>query len=37
MSPPSPVIIEAAINGTTPRERNWGVPHTLDEISAEAS
>jgi 3-keto-5-aminohexanoate cleavage enzyme len=32
----TPVIIEAAINGTTPRERNPHVPRTPEEIAAEA-
>ncbi len=36
MSPPSPVIIEAAINGVTTRKRNPSVPRSPDEITAEA-
>src|SRR6516165_2178883 len=31
-----PVIIEAAINGATPKERNPNVPRTPDEIAADA-
>ena len=34
--PPSPVIIEAALDGVTTRKRHPGVPRTPDEISAEA-
>ena len=33
---PAPVIIEAAINGATTRERNPHVPITPDEIAADA-
>lgn len=36
MSTHSPVILEAAINGVTPRERNPNVPRTPEEIAAEA-
>ena len=36
MSSNSPVILEAAINGTTARERNPHVPRTPQEIAAEA-
>jgi len=32
----SPVIIEAAINGATPKERNPNSPRTPEEISADA-
>ncbi len=32
----APVIIEAAINGATPRERNPHVPISADEIAADA-
>jgi len=32
----TPVILEAAINGVTPRERNPSVPRTPEEIAAEA-
>jgi uncharacterized protein (DUF849 family) len=34
--PATPVIIEAAVNGATPRERNPNVPRTPAEISADA-
>jgi len=36
MSSDFPVIIEAAINGTTPRERNANVPRSPAEIAADA-
>ncbi len=36
MGTPSPVIIEAAINGVTTRQRNPSVPRSPDEITAEA-
>ena len=36
MTESPPVILEAAINGTTPRERNPHVPRTPAEIAAEA-
>jgi uncharacterized protein (DUF849 family) len=36
MSADTPVIIEAAINGTTSRDRNPNVPRTPEEIAAEA-
>jgi len=36
MSEATPVILEAAINGTTTPERNPNVPRTPDEIAAEA-
>ena len=32
----APVIIEAAINGATPKERNPNVPRTPEEIAADA-
>lgn len=32
----TPVIIEAAINGTAPKSRNPNVPRTADEIEADA-
>jgi len=34
--PDAPVIIEAAINGATTKERNPNVPRTPDEIAADA-
>jgi len=36
MSSATPVIIEAAINGTTSRDRNPSVPRTPEEIAEEA-
>ena len=36
MSSDFPVIIEAAVNGTTTRERNANVPRTPPEIAADA-
>ena len=36
MSSSTPVIIEAAINGTTTRERNPHVPRTPEEIASDA-
>jgi len=36
MSSITPVIIEAAINGVTPRDRNPNVPRTPEEIAQEA-
>ena len=36
MSSGSPVILEAAINGTTTRDRNPSVPRSPEEIAAEA-
>ena len=33
---PAPVIIEAAINGATPKSRNPNSPRSVDEIAAEA-
>jgi 3-keto-5-aminohexanoate cleavage enzyme len=36
MSTVPPVIIEAAINGATPRERNPHVPRTPEEVAAES-
>ena len=33
---PAPVIIEAAINGATPKSRNPNSPRTIDEIAAES-
>ena len=36
MSPPSPVIREAAINGVTTRKSNPSVPRTPDEIAGLA-
>jgi uncharacterized protein (DUF849 family) len=36
MAESQPVILEAAINGTTPRERNPHVPRTPAEIATEA-
>ena len=36
MSSPTPVIIEAALNGVTTRDRNKSVPRTPEEITDEA-
>ena len=36
MAAPTPVVIEAAINGATPKSRNPHVPTTPDEIARDA-
>jgi len=36
MSRDTPVLIEAAVNGTTTRERNPNVPRTPEEVAADA-
>ena len=36
MAAPTPVVIEAALNGATPKSRNPRVPTTPDEIAADA-